>query len=155
PPVLVAVTGAETDARLDGESLPLGETREGESLELGSCRVGVRAYVAVRGGVDAEPVLGSRSHDLLTGLGPAPLRDGDVIAIGARASTRCQAPPRCLTPLGETLAVIPGPRAEWFQGLAGTVWRVSPASNRVGIRLDGPSLERLRDEELLSEGVVT
>ncbi len=157
PPAVVAVTGAEADARLDGDPLPLGEAREGALLELGPCRSGVRSYIAVRGGVDIEPVLGSRSHDLLTGLGPPPLRDGDVVPVGQRAPDRCQAPSRCLTPVGETLTVVPGPRADWFalDGLVTTAWRVSPASNRIGTRLEGPPLERLREGELLSEGVVT
>lgn len=153
PPALVAVTGAETDARLDGEPLPLGEAREGTLLELGPCRVGIRAYVAVAGGIEVEPVLGSRSHDLLTGLGPPPLRDGDVVSIGARAW--CQTPAGCLTPFRATLTVVPGPRADWFDGLLETTWRVSSSSNRVGTRLEGPPLTRLRHDELLSEGVVT
>jgi biotin-dependent carboxylase-like uncharacterized protein len=157
PPVLLAVTGAEADARLDGEPLPLGEAREGALLEFGRCRVGIRAYVAVAGGIEVEPVLGSRSHDLLTGLGPPPLRDGDVIPIGSPGSNRYRRRSGCLTPVGETLAVVPGPRADWFDldGLLATAWRVSPSSNRVGTRLDGPPLERLRHDELLSEGVVT
>ena len=157
PPAVVAVTGAETDARLDGEPLPLGEAREGALLELGRCRIGIRAYVAVAGGVDVEPVLGSRSHDLLTGLGPPPLRDGHTVPIGPHGSQGCGTPPRCPIPLGAPLGVVPGPRADWFDldALLATTWRVSPASNRIGTRLDGPPLERLRHEELLSEGVVT
>ncbi len=157
PPAVVAVTGAEADAHLDGNQLPLGEARQGALLELGACRAGVRTYVAVAGGVEVEPVLGSRSYDLLTGLGPPPLRDGDVVPIGSRASDRCQTPSRCLTPFRETLTVVPGPRADWFalDGLISTAWRVSPASNRIGTRLEGPRLERLRTDELLSEGVVT
>ena len=99
PAAVVAVTGAETDARLDGEPLPLGEAREGALLELGRCRIGVRAYVAVAGGLDVEPVLGSRSHDLLTGLGPPPLRDGDVVPIGQPGSQR-RTPSMCPTPSG-------------------------------------------------------
>jgi biotin-dependent carboxylase-like uncharacterized protein len=156
PPALVTVTGAETDVRLDGEPLPLGEAREGALLELGPCRIGIRAYVAVHGGIDVEPVLGSRSHDLLTGLGPPPLEDGDVVHLGRRTSKgSCRTPERCPTPVGETLTVVPGPRADWFSSLADTVWRVSPSSNRIGTRLEGPPLERLRHGELLSEGVVT
>ena len=157
PPAVVAVTGAEADAHLDGSPLPLGEARDGALLELGPCRSGVRAYIAVRGGVDVEPVLGSRSHDQLTGLGPPPFRDGDVVPVGRPGPERCQTPSRCPTPVGETLTVVPGPRADWFtlDGLVSTAWRISPASNRIGTRLEGPPLERLRTDELLSEGVVT
>ena len=58
---------------------------------------------------------------------------------------------------GALLTVIPGPRADWFDldALLRASWRVSAASNRIGTRLEGPPLERVRREELLSEGVVT
>jgi biotin-dependent carboxylase-like uncharacterized protein len=133
----------------------------GEVMEVGRCRRGVRAYVSVRGGIDARRTLGSRSTDLLTGLGPAPLRDGDELRIGPEPRTR---PPDDV--VVEALAdehvlhVTPGPREDWFAGdvldvLASHAWRVDPASNRVGVRLQGPRLERAVDTELLSEGVVT
>ena len=85
---LVAVTGAEADATVSGRPLERGlsiEVPAGGLLELGRCRDGVRAYISVRGGFAVEETLGSRSHDLLTGLGPPPLRDGDVVARGAGA----------------------------------------------------------------------
>lgn len=172
PGALVAVTGADAGARLDGRPLPLGEARQGGLLELGPCTQGVRAYVAVYGGVAVEPVLGSRSHDLLTGLGPPPLRDGDVLPLGQ--VTDCYKGPRpgAAGPAGAPpafgaelvtdcyLRVVPGPRDDWFapaalQALTTAAWRVSPASNRVGTRLEGPALAWARAEELLSEGVVT
>ena len=85
---LVTVTGAEADATSSGRPLERGLAAEipaGGLLELGRCRDGVRAYISVRGGFAVEATLGSRSHDLLTGLGPPPLRDGDVLARRARA----------------------------------------------------------------------
>ena len=150
---LVAVTGAETEA----SNRPL-EVGAGEVLEVGRFLNGVRAYVSVRGGIDVGPVLGSRSTDLLSGLGPPQLREGDVLPIGREPPTAPQldlAPPPPF-PAEPTLRLLLGPRDDWFapNALAGT-WRVSPSSNRVGVRLEGPPIERIRHEELLSEGVVT
>ena len=149
---LVAVTGAETEA--SNRRLEVGA---GEVLELGRFLNGVRAYVSVRGGIDAEPVLGSRSTDLLSGLGPPQLREGAVLQIGPEPTAKPEEvePPPPL-PAEPILRLLPGPRDDWFvsNALAGT-WRVSPASNRVGVRLEGPRIERIRHEELLSEGVVT
>jgi biotin-dependent carboxylase-like uncharacterized protein len=145
--VLVAVTGAVTLA-----------AREVEALELGAFRRGARAYVCIRGGVDVEPVLGSRSTDLLTGVGPPPLSDGDELRIGPEPGTLPQRlePPEL--PAEPVLRVVAGPRDDWFASLAPLLtapWRVSASSNRVGVRLEGPALERRVEGELLSEGVVT
>src|SRR5690606_34964776 len=70
--------------------------RPGEELEVDAPTAGVRSYLAVRGGIDAPPELGSRSTDLLTGLGPPPLTTGDVLPIGgaADASVEPHATPR-------------------------------------------------------------
>jgi biotin-dependent carboxylase-like uncharacterized protein len=150
---LVAVTGAETEA--SNRPFKVGA---GEVLDLGRFLNGVRAYVSVRGGIDVEPVLGSRSTDLLSGLGPRQLREGDVLPIGREPAKAPQLdlelPPPF--PAEPTLRLLPGPRDDWFapNALAGA-WRVSPSSNRVGVRLEGPRIERIRHEELLSEGVVT
>jgi biotin-dependent carboxylase-like uncharacterized protein len=150
---LVAVTGAETEA----SNRPF-EVGAGEVLELGCFLTGVRAYVSVRGGIDVEPVLGSRSTDLLSGLGPSPLKEGDVLPIGREPAKAPELDLELPPPFPDepTLRLLPGPRDDWFapNALAGT-WRVSPSSNRVGVRLEGPPIERVRHEELLSEGVVT
>jgi biotin-dependent carboxylase-like uncharacterized protein len=153
-----ALTGAETDAVEVNQPFEIGA---GEVLELGGFLNGVRAYVSVRGGIDVEPVLGSRSTDLLSGLGPPQLSEGDVLPIGREPTTTPQdveAPPPL--PAEPILRLLPGPRDDWFapsalELLAAGPWRVSPSSNRVGVRLEGPRIERVRDEELLSEGVVT
>jgi biotin-dependent carboxylase-like uncharacterized protein len=145
----VALTGAVAEERVldvDGE------------LDVGPLVGGVRAYICVRGGIDVEPVLGSRSTDLLTGLGPAPLRAGDTLRVGEQFGAPGDAGP--LRRLDGPLRLVPGPRDDWFapgalEALISTDWQVTPASNRVGIRLEGPPLERSRTDELLSEGLVT
>jgi biotin-dependent carboxylase-like uncharacterized protein len=164
---LVAVTGAEAGATISGRALERGvpaEVPAGALLDLRGCRDGVRAYISVRGGFAVEATLGSRSHDLLTGLGPPPLRDGDVLPVGPEPARPPQQgaaahviAPRAAEP---TLTVVPGPRDDWFPpealaALVETTWRVSNTSNRIGIRLEGPPLSRLERGELLSEGLVT
>jgi len=164
-PALVAVTGAEATVSVSGQPLEhgaLGEVPAGGVLEIGRCRHGVRSYLCIRGGVAVEATLGSCSHDLLTGLGPPPLRDGNVLLVGSEpASPPQHAPTVIVSPPAEpVLRVLPGPRDDWFppEALAALVevtWRVGSASNRVGIRLEGPPLARVDRGELLSEGVVT
>jgi biotin-dependent carboxylase-like uncharacterized protein len=133
----------------------------GAELVLGVPAVGLRSYVAVRGGVDVPPVLGSRSSDRLSGLGPEPLAAGDLLAVGADAADEpvvdvAPVPAAADSPV---LRVLPGPRRDWLTDEAWTrlvsaEWAVSADSDRVGIRLTGPRLERTREAELPSEGLV-
>lgn len=162
------VTGAPCPVTLDGRPAPWGtpvRLAPGAVLEVGAATRGVRSYVGLSGGVDAEPVLGSRATDLLSGLGPAPLRDGDRLPLGVASApgpdgfvpavdaARWQAPPQELV-----LPVVFGPRADWFtddalRGLVSRTYRVSPASNRIGLRTEGPALDRANGGELPSEGM--
>ena len=140
-------------------------------VDVGQATYGLRSYVGLDGGVDVEPVLGSRATDLLSGLGPRPLADGDRLPLG------CPAAPPCGQPAGQpygaapdgvarwaappeelVLPVFHGPRDDWFtpsalNTLATAAYRVSPDGNRIGLRLDGPPLERARGGELPSEGM--
>jgi biotin-dependent carboxylase-like uncharacterized protein len=150
-PTTVALTGAVTPG-----------VRTVEELDVGRCIGGVRTYICIRGGIEVEPVLGSRSTDLLTGLGPAPLRAGDLLAVGPEPADepRPGTVSRRVLPDTPVLRVVPGPRDDWFtaaalETLGSERWRVSASSNRVGIRLEGPPLERVRHDELLSEGLLT
>jgi allophanate hydrolase subunit 2 len=110
-----------------------------------------------------EPVLGSRSADLLSGLGPAPLRAGDRLPVGAppAAPVPVVDVAAVTAPTGEDVVVraVAGPRADWFaptalRVLAETRWQASGDSDRVGVRLEGGRLERTRAGELPSEGMV-
>jgi biotin-dependent carboxylase-like uncharacterized protein len=162
--VTVAVTGATTDVTVDGHPAVWGApvaVPAAAVLGVGRAAAGVRSYLAVTGGVDVPPVLGSRSTDTLTGIGPAPLADGAVLPVGTpRSPAAAVEPAPGGTPAGDLcVRVTLGPRDDWFTGpalrlLTATAWTVTPASNRVGMRLDGPPLRRRSDEELPSEGVV-
>ncbi|MEV7649561.1 biotin-dependent carboxyltransferase family protein [Arthrobacter sp. NPDC089319] len=134
----------------------------GQRLEIGVATSGLRYYLAVAGGIVAEQLMGSAATDLLSGMGPARLQDGDVLRVGA-GTPAPESPwmPVPLPPAG-TVAVRlqPGPRLDWFaadtrQRLALGDWSVSADSNRVGLRLLGRPLQRVVECELPSEGMVT
>lgn len=136
------------------------EVAAGETIDVGPVLSGVRAYLAVAGGIDIAPVLGSRSTDLLTGLGPPPLAAGQLLPVGMPSSRPLPLDPRPALPASATLRVVLGPRHDWFTGAAlrlflASPYTVSSSSNRIGVRLEGPALERALTDELLSEGVVT
>ncbi|MCI4080352.1 biotin-dependent carboxyltransferase family protein [Streptomyces sp. MMS21 TC-5] len=165
-PTVLAVTGAPCPVRISGRPVAWGapvRLPAGAELEVGRAESGLRSYVAVRGGLAVPPVLGSRSTDLLSGLGPPVLSAGMTLPVGpagpdpmpgADAYGLPAAPSELLLPLR------PGPRADWFTGasLAGlwrSAFRVSPSSNRIGLRTEGgPALVRARAGELPSEGMV-
>ncbi|MEU4351335.1 biotin-dependent carboxyltransferase family protein [Streptomyces sp. NPDC023838] len=162
--VTVAVTGAPCPVSVDGCPAAWGapvRVPAGAVLEVGAAVRGVRSYVAFAGGVAVEPVLGSRSTDLLSGLGPAPLTDRAVLPLGRPAGphARVDAAPAPGPPRELVLRMLPGPRADWFTAeafgaLAAGRYRVSSASNRIGLRTEGPALERAVHGELPSEGMV-
>jgi biotin-dependent carboxylase-like uncharacterized protein len=170
---VVAVTGAAARVRVDGAEAGLDvpvEVPAGGLVDVGRATAGVRSYVAVAGGLAVPAVLGSRSTDTLSGLGPARLRDGDRLPLGPQrvpdpdgSSPRgsgavAPAPPEA----GDgsiSLEVRLGPRDDWFtaeavETLLTTAYTVSPNSNRVGARLAGRGLRRADAGELPSEGVV-
>ena len=180
-PSWFAVTGAAGPITLDGVPVDphLAQHAEaGAVLRIAPPAVGARSYLAVRGGVIAEPVLGSRSTDLLSALGPAPVLAGEVLPVGEHP--RAEVPLLDFVPVAEPAAGVvevrahPGPRADWFTAEAidafyTAEWRLSAASNRVGARLDPPRrpahaagvdahpvplLERSNPAELPSEPMV-
>jgi biotin-dependent carboxylase-like uncharacterized protein len=157
--LLVVTTGARCPGAPHNAPTLL---RCGQELRLGPPVSGLRTYLAVRGGIDVPPVLGSRATDVLAGLGPAVVAAGDVLPVGESTSPLpgVDLAPVADPPAGEvTVAVLPGPRADWFGDagwaeLTGQAWHVTSDSNRVGLRLDGVPLNRLREGELPSEGMV-
>ncbi len=149
---VVALTGAE--------HWPPFEVGAGDVLDIEPYKRGVRLYVSVRGGIDVAPMLGSRSTDLMSGLGPAIVRSGDLLRVGDEVEGRPEELPAEPLPDEPVLRVLPGPRADWFapdavDALTSEPWRMNLSSNRVGIRLEGTPLAWGRDEELRSEGLVT
>ncbi|MGI8799895.1 MAG: biotin-dependent carboxyltransferase family protein [Pseudonocardia sp.] len=167
PPVPLRVTAASSSRPTRTRAVSSHRAvhlEPGEVVAVAGPSSGLRNYVAVSGGVDVPPVMGSRSADLLSGLGPSPLRAGQRLPLGPVQG----APPEAgVVPASEvaaraSVAVMLGPRHDWFSDPTGVLrtgrWEVSPASNRIGLRLAGPALTRraeYRDRELPSEPMLT
>lgn len=168
---VVAVTGADAPLGIttaDGRrwSAPRHAAialADGDTLSLGQPVAGARCYVAVRGGYEVAPVLGSASTDTLAHVGPPALHSGQLLAVlPARHAVVAELAlpvPELPAPDGEVvLDVELGPRTDWFTPeavalLAAQRWQVTPQSNRVGLRLAGEqALTRAVSSELPSEG---
>ncbi len=167
-PLIAAVAGAEFTLTVDGRPVPHQAPfaiASGAVLRFGARHRGSRAYLAVAGGVDTPLVLGSRSTHLVSamgGLDGRALISGDVlpVAAGEPAGLPREGRPlvRTATPSRPRLRVLLGPQDAWFsrpaiETLLREEFRVSTRSNRMGFRLDGPSLAALRQDEPLSEPV--
>lgn len=159
---VIAVTGADADPKVNGN--PFGtnsiqHVRDGDVISLGVPYTGLRSYLAVRGGIDVTPVLGSRSYDVMSAIGPLPLQAGDVVPVGEHTDDYPevdQAPVDAIAEHLVELLVVPGPRDDWLadpDALVHTIWMVSDHSDRVGMRLEGrPLVYRWPDRQLPSEG---
>ncbi|MHA7653105.1 5-oxoprolinase/urea amidolyase family protein [Mycobacterium sp. ML4] len=158
----IAVTGADTDPTVNGKIFgtnSIHHVRDGQVISLGTPRAGLRTYLAVRGGISVTPVLGSRSYDVMSAIGPLPLQAGDVLPVGDHTADYPeidQAPVAAITTDGVELLAIPGPRDDWFVDpdiLVHTDWVASDRSDRVGMRLVGrPLAHRDPNRQLPSEG---
>ena len=162
----VALSGATAPVTISGRAAELGAPqaiRAGEDLQVGAPTRGLHVYLAVAGGIDVSPILGSRSTDTLSGIGPPPLRPGTqlpiradlVRVVGTTHSKRPNGQPFVQDQRVE-VRVRFGPRDGWFTDptvLTRNPYRLS-TSNRIGARLDGPPLTRSVRGELPSEGLI-
>jgi KipI family sensor histidine kinase inhibitor len=169
----LAVTGAPTVVTLAVEPdaaervIEFGtsfEVPDEAVVKIGAPAAGLRTYLAVTGGLATPAVLGSRSADVLSGLGVGALRAGDVLTVGLDRPLDSAVPAAgtAIPARGDVayVRVVGGPRLGWFEPgalelLCGSIYSLSPASNRTGLRLSGPPLPRLSGAELPSEAMVT
>jgi biotin-dependent carboxylase-like uncharacterized protein len=160
-----AVTGARTPVLVDGRPAPWGEpvsARAGARIEVGRASTGLRAYLALAGGVGVDRVLGSRSTDRLSGLGPPPLAPGQELPLGSPWAPAPDVAAATGPPAEPVVRLLPGPRLDWlaedaWPTLTGSSYDVTSAADRVGVRLAGPPLGRhpaRAGEELPTEGIV-
>jgi len=160
----LAVTGAHAVVCVDGRERAFGEpvtVRAGQRVVVGPARSGLRSYLAVAGGVDVPAVLGSRSTDTLSGLGPRPLAAGSRLPVGPRPGEPrgVDVPAVRRHDPAVLLRLTAGPRHDWYTDdalatLGGAAYTVSADSNRIGLRLHGARLARRSSDELPSEGIV-
>ena len=181
----IALTGDDFGATLDGMALwpnwsvpvAAGQTLRLDGANVRSAKTGLRSWLAVAGGIDVAPVLGSRSTDLKAGFGGhggRALKKGDRLPLGtsslndaqrARPAFGLRAPNWDIEGQHASgsdaipLRVMLGPEYEQFTVAArellwGEPWRITPQSNRMGSRLEGPSLLRKRAIDMLSAGVI-
>jgi biotin-dependent carboxylase-like uncharacterized protein len=180
-PTRIAWAGDDFNARLDGKPVWPGwsmPVRAGQILKFGRAnrsarKAGIRTWLAVAGGIDVPVILGSRSTDLKAGFGGhegRALKAGDTLVGGVSALTAAQVaarpfggrlPPWQADPADGAieLRMLPGPEFELFtvasrEQLWRDTWRITPRSDRMGSRLEGPELKRKRGGDMLSSGVI-
>ncbi len=130
----------------------------GQVLRIGETVGDLRCYLAVSGGLEVAPVFGSRSSDVLTGLGPGALRTGDVLGIGTPNQPRGHVVEAAAGPGGRVLRVIPGPDelgARVFERLTTSTWEVGTSSDRMGVRLRSEEPLEVPAPGIASRGMVT
>jgi biotin-dependent carboxylase-like uncharacterized protein len=167
---LLAVTGAEMAVAVNDRDVPSWTAFVVRPGDVVSCRMasaGCRAYLAVAGGIDVPPALGSRATYLrgrLGGVGGRALQKGDPLPVGARGSARGRAGravPAGLRPAYPAEAecrVVLGPQADRFtpEGIAaflGDPYEVTPQADRMGYRLKGPPIAHARGHDIVSDGI--
>lgn len=134
--------------------------RSGQRLRVDPPADRVWAYLALRGGVATDEVLGSRSQDTLSGIGPTAVRAGDRLVLGDDPHTPLVTDLAPVRPVPRVVRLWPGPRTGWFDrgldALVGQPWTVGSDVSRVGVRLSagtfGPSASM--PERMSSEGLV-
>lgn len=181
---LIALCGAPMDVTADGQPVPYGRAvllRRGVVLDIGARTAGARLYLAVRGGLAPEPVLGSRSTNVRAGFGGfhgRPLRKGDHVPLSPQRRGASALPierrmvqsglpmltalPVDISPPARPdglLRFIPGPHWNAFTAAARAdfelgPYKVTPQSDRMGMRLQGPALKLQNAMELVSEATV-
>jgi antagonist of KipI len=165
---VIAVTGADFGASVDGRAAEMWATQTvpaGGRIALAGTKNYARCYLAIAGGICVAPFLGSAATHLMSGLGGfegRALRKGDVLKLGRPSKDIpvkrvSQAILLHLKPR-KKLRVADGPQTETFSDEAKrifyqTLFRVSEASNRLGIRLDGATFPATDAGKMITEGV--
>jgi antagonist of KipI len=167
---VVAVAGADWEIYVDGISMPTWTTlfvRRDQVIAFRRRRQGARCYLAVQGGLDVPPVLGSRSTYLPGGFGGfygRALQPGDILRANPTRIDPSEAGrqfPETLRPYAEeAIRVLPGPLADLFakeawHRLTSEAFEVTQQADRIGYRLQGPELNHRGPTDIISGGLAT
>lgn len=165
---VVAITGGDLNPRMNGETLPLWESflvKAGDRITFGTPRVGMRAYLAVSGGIEVENILGSRSTDLRNQLGGfrgRALKEGDTLKLGSVSGSpkSKRRIPQDYIPEYKfnDIRVVLGPQQDFFtadgiETFLSSNYKVTSESDRMGIRLDGPVIDHSDGADIISDAV--
>lgn len=165
---VIALTGADMQPKINGEDIPMYESVEvqpGDKLTMGAARTGMRGYLAVAGGFDIEPVMGSQSTNLKVKLGGfqgRKLAVGDQIPLRREADLsqtgKCKCPPENDYPQVAVVRVMFGPQEDYFtekgvDTFLSAVYNVSGQSDRMGVRLEGTPIENKNGVDIISDGI--
>ena len=162
-PALLAVSGPGASLSIGGRAMPhrsAGRAEAGDTVRVGDARGGVYVYLAIAGGTEGEPAMGSRSVHRRSGIGGRPLLPGDRIVL--RSWKAAERDPRIIQPpefSSGPMRVILGPQDEEFEPesveqLLSEPYRILPQSDRMGCRLEGRPLVHLRGHNIVSDGVL-
>jgi antagonist of KipI len=172
---IVAWCGGEFEVQIGSRALPAGHVahlQSGDELKFGRAQFGCRCWVAISGGIDVPGVLASRSTDLRAnfgGLEGRPVRDGDQLSSGESRRPEPEATGRISSWTAPHDWASPASRHPSLRFIRGVDWNrfndltiqrftqheftVSPDSDRMGVRFDGPELKREDKTDLISEAV--
>ncbi len=166
-PCAIAVTGGDVPVAVNGTAAPMWTTialAPGDVVKVGTATSGVRAYVALSGGIDVPLVLGSRAtyvRGRLGGFHGRALAKGDGLALFDVPAPARRSVDRAAIPAIEpepTLRVVLGPQADRFtddgiRTLLGTPYAMLPQSDRMGARLTGARIAHRRGHDIISDGI--
>lgn len=163
---ICAVTGADMEARIGSKPVPFYRpfwVQAGQTLTLGAAKTGCRGYLALQGGIQLPPELGSRSTNLkcaLGGIQGRALKRGDVLPVPDETHPNCIDRRRKPVVYDQQVEVrvIPGPQADAFtqsafDTLTSAPFTLSDQSDRMGLRLTGPVIETVSGSDIISDGI--
>jgi len=164
--LVIAITGGDLTPKVDGSPLSMWQTvsvRENSQISFTGVRDGIRSYLSVAGGIQVPEIMGSKSTYIRAGIGGfegRPLKKGDRLRIGRQRSglSLCRIKEVFIPRYGGKwkTRVIMGPQDDYFskQGIetfTSSEYTITPQSDRMGYRLQGPVIEHREDADIISD----
>jgi biotin-dependent carboxylase-like uncharacterized protein len=162
--LVVSVTGAPASVQVDGREHEMFRAifvPAGSVVSVSSSNLGMRTYLAIRGGIFGTQIMGSCSFDELSQIGTPPIKPGDKFLVEDQvvgSITGDYVPSSVVIGPHVELEAMPAPRWSGFSNpdlLFTSEYQVTSSVNRVGLRLTGPELSWSSQSRLASEGLIT
>jgi len=164
----IAITGGDLTPAIDGKIVPMWESipvKKSSVLSFKGLKSGARSYISFGGGINTEPIMGSRSTDIKAGIGGIngkKLSQGDTIDLGewnnkfSFKKLSEEAIPEYKS--AQSIRVILGPQADYFteKGIStflNSAYTVSGQFDRMGYRLEGDKIESKKGSDIISDGI--